>query len=29
MEEGFLVLVGEKRGAHYVSGPVLVKDAEK
>ncbi len=29
IDEGFLVLVGEKRGAHYVGGPALIKDAKK
>lgn len=28
-DEGFLILVGEKRGAHYISGPPLVKGPKK
>ncbi len=29
MDEGFLSLVGAKRGAHYISGPALARDAKK
>jgi len=28
-DEGFLILTGEKRGAHYNSGPALAKDPKK